>query len=574
MKIPNDPADQQTFIRYIIDICMDSREERREMYEKRRRYYNYGQNVEEKCKHNRLKAHIELVSSFLFSPDGLHYSMAAQSAADDGEIARVTALQDSWNQDVQDDGIADEFAQAVTWSLNFDTMIVKQGWNDITKQQFMTLIDPYDFGVLRESVTDPASQQAFVQAYVIDYDEACERLLRAGRPGDIAKLKEASPETDTGLPHAVSQLVIAATGGMNLSGNVQGQVNPNYEPVPTYRAREMAPCCPFYNVWVWDSDQNDYREFEVIEPDIIISDSLKTIDAIKKAQGPKGRDYASNSNFFLPKENPFTLVTPFKMLKYIWGDSHIEDLIPLQCWSNQRLDQINELLEKQYDPAKVFSGFMGLDDEKFGALGGPGSWVADAAPGAKVDELKPQMPEDLFKEYDQIGNLMLEASGLTETVAGKGTGGARGGKQAKQMQITGGGRIRRVALGLEKPLVRIGDIGVKLKMKNDDDEIKSPTGEEFVASQLNQVNYTMRVAGHSHSPLFTMETEELATLLLKARALDQEGFVRMLNPPMQGAILHSLHKRQAAEAEAAKQKAMQGQQPAKPGPKKEREGEG
>lgn len=574
MKIPSELGEKENFLRYIIDICMASRHERQGMYEKRRRYYNFGQNNMAKARHNRIKAHVGLVSSFLFDPAGLNYSMAAPRNADDIEIAKITALQDSWNQDIQDDGIGDVFAEAVTWAVVMDTMVIKQGWNDVSKQQFATPITPDQFGVFRESITDFSAQPAFVQAYVIDYDEACERLVRAGRKGDIPLLTAASPSEDMGLPRVITQLVIAATGGSNLSGNIQGEVNPDYEPSPTFMARETAPLCSFYNVWVWDSDRNDYREFDVIEPNICISDSLDTINAIKKANGKQGRDYASDTNFFLPKENPFTCVSPFGMLNYFWGDCHLEDLIPLQNWSEERLAQVEDILNQQADPSKVFSGFMGIDDEKFGALGSGDNWVADATPGAKVDRLFPQMPPDLFAEYDRIGGLFLEASGLTEIVAGKGTGGARGGKQNKQMQITGGGRIRRVAVGLEKPLVRIGDLGVKLKMKNDDEPIKLDNKEvtEFLPAQASR-DFTMRVAGHSQSPLFTMETEELATLLLKAKAADQEMFIRMLNPPFKESLLHSLRARQKAEAAMRQQQAQNPQPQSKTPAKKDRSGE-
>lgn len=573
MKIPSEAGAKQTFVRYIIDCCMASRADRLAMYEKRRRYYLYGQNSSGMVRHNRLNSHMGLVSSFLFSPDGLNYAISAPRNAAEIDIQKIVAFQDSWNQDVQDDGIADVFAEAVNWSLVFDTMIIKQGWNDVSGQQFATLIEPYSFGVFRESITDFAAQPAMVHDYVIDYDEACGRLIRAGKPGDIARLGAASEENDTGLPNVVSQLIISATSGSNLAGNMQGEVDTDYEPCPTFKARENAMLCPFYEVWIWDSEAGDYRIFQVLGPDIILSDSKETIEAIKKAGGKKGADYASATNFFLPKENPFTPVTPYAMLSYFWGDCHLEHLIPLQNWSSERLEQINTILQQQADPSKVFSGFMGLDDEKFGALGSGDNWVADSNPGAKVDRLFPQMPPDLFAEYNEVGNLFLEASGMTENVAGKGTGGARGGKQNKQMQITGGGRIRRTAVGLEKPLVRIGDLGTKLKMKNDDCPMKLENGQEFIAAQLDG-KFTMRVAAHSQSPLFTMETEELATLLLKAKAIDQEGFIRMLPVAQKDEMIHRLHKRQQAEAAARQQQLMSGQPPPKPGPKKDTSGAG
>lgn len=170
MKIPSDKDEQARFLRYLIDICMTSREERRTLYEKRRRYYLFGQNTEAMVRHNRMYNHIGLVSSFLFSPDGFQYAIAAPRDADDTEIQMMTALQDSFNQDVQDDGIGDVLAEAVSWSLVYDTMIVKQGWNDISKQQFITKVQPWMFGVFRESLEDLAQQPAMVHAYVIDYD--------------------------------------------------------------------------------------------------------------------------------------------------------------------------------------------------------------------------------------------------------------------------------------------------------------------------------------------------------------------------------------------------------------------
>ena len=79
------------------------------------------------------------------------------------------------------------------------------------------------------------------------------------------------------------------------------------------------------------------------------------------------------------------------------------------------------------------------------------------------------MPEDLFAEFNEIQSLFLEQSGLTEVLTGKSTGGARGGKQGKQLQVTGGGQIKRIAVGLETPISMMGDIIIKLlKMKNDE----------------------------------------------------------------------------------------------------------
>lgn len=550
MKIPSNKPDLEQFLGLVIESCMASESERRSLYEKRRRYFLYGQDADEKVRFNRLKSHMKLVSSFLFSPESLVYNIAPPKNADEPSIQKFLALQDDFNEDVHDSGIADVFSEAVLWALNFDTMVVKLGWNDTIGQGTAELVEPSSFGVFREDKMDFASQPAMNHSFLLDYDEACSRLERAGKADKIPDIQSEGQATENGLPPILNQLIVTATGGENLMGNIMGSVNPSYEPSPHFHAKLISPMVRFNETWVWDDDANDYRIFHSLSGPILLSDSKDTIKALK-AMG-KGTTYDSETNWYIKKENPFVPVTPYGLYNYFWGDCHQEDIIPLQNWSTERLIQINELLEQNVDPAKTFTGYQGLADEKMATFGDPGTYVADAMPGAKVEEHRPPVNEDLFREFNEIGSLMMESSGLTETVSGRSSGGARGGAQQKQMQITGGGQIRKVAVGLEKSLVRMGDIFLKLKIKNDDSHIKLPGNEEFVAAQVEE-GFSLRVDGHSHSPLFTLETKEIAATLFKAQAIDQEWLIRMINPTQRQNLLHSLRQRKEA---AAKERAM------------------
>lgn len=551
MKIPSNVADKEYFLRLIIDSCMASQQERRSLYEKRRRYFLYGQDADQKVRFNRLKSHIKLVASFLFSPDGLVYNIAPPKNADENSIQKFLALQDDFNEDVHDSGIADVYSEAVLWALNFDSMVVKLGWNDTSSQMFAELVEPSSFGVYREDKNDFSTQPAMNHTFMLDYDDACSRLIRAGRADKIQDLQIEGQSAENGLPPILNQMIISATGGSNVQGNIMGTVNPDYESTPTFQAKVNAPLVRFHETWIWDDDAEDYRIFHSLAGPVLLSDSKDTIDAILKSQ-KKGVKFNSSTNWFLERENPFIPIVPYSLYNYFWGDCHQEDIIPLQNWSSERLIQIDELLEQNVDPAKSFAGYQGLADEKMSTFGEAGSYVADAMPGAQVQEHRPPINDDLFREFNEIGSLMMEASGLTEAVAGKSSGGARGGAQQKQLQITGGGQIRKVAIGLEKSLVRMGDIGLKLKMKNDPNHIKLPDGEEFIAAQVDN-EFSMRVDGHSHSPLFTMESREIAEVLFKAQAIDQEWLIRMINPTQRQNLLHSLRLRAAA---AAKEKAM------------------
>jgi hypothetical protein len=495
-------------------------------------------------RYNRLESHTDLVAAFLYAPDHAFYNIAAERNADDAIVKQAIALQDELNDDFQDDGLSDLIAEAIPWSLTYNTMIYKQGWNDARGAQTAELIPPHNFGVLRESIPDLDAQSAFCHTYFLEWSDAAQRVIRAGRGSDLPRISVENKPFISPFPEMLNRMIISATGGANLMGNIIGQSNPTYTPTDTYQPKENLPVVRFNELWAWDDDCQDYRFFHMVEPDILIGDSKKTVDALRKAGKLRGGDkYKSECNFFLPKDHPFTPIRPYTKYNYFWGKAHIDTLIPLQDWMTERLEQIADILERQAYPPKIGSGFLGLTDEKMEAFGGADTYLFDQMPQAKVEELHPQMPPDLFADFSQINNLFLEASGLTEVLSGRGEQGVRSRQHAQELRKTGGGRIKRTALKLEQSLVRIGDLSLKLKMRNDDAEITPEATEDgksepFVAAQIAS-DVKLRIEGHSHSPLFGDESREIAVLLKKAGAIENEMLVRMLNPPNRDAIIHS-----------------------------------
>ena len=561
MRIPDEPAEQEKFLRWLIDSCTKSQPERRSLYEKRRRFYLYGQDRMEIVRFNKLKSHLSLLRSFVYAEDSCTFSVSAPKNADEGTVAKFLAIQDDWNDNFTSSGLADDYDEALLWAIVFDSMFLKLGWNDVTHEQFAQLVEPASFGVFEE-YKPFENQQAMVHTFILDYDDAVERLLRGGLAHRIHELKMVGGGTDdTGLPGTMKQLVISATGGANVQGNIVGEVNPSYESAPTYQAQVSHTVVPFHEVTVWDSVSLDWRYFHVIDPTIIVSDSKRTVKAIKELGNHKEKPkYDSETNIFLKQEHPFIAVTPYTLFNYMWGDCHLEDLIPLQKWLNERLDQIDEILVMQVDPPMDFAGYSGLDDERMEAYGGPGTRVSDPLPGAKVTEHQPQMPEDLFREFSMISDvLFLEQSGFTEIMAGRGEKNVRGRGHARELKTTGAGRVRKVATGLEKSLTRLADKGLKLKAKNDDTQLMAEDGSKFVLAQVLEGEYSIRVAGHSHSPLFTMESDEKAMALFKSQAIDREWLLRLLQPAHLADLIHALRKRVKAEQQARQQQMQAGQ---------------
>jgi hypothetical protein len=575
MIIPDNPARQAEFVQWVLGVCLNSKKDRKDLYDRRRQYFLYGSGDDNDIIYNRIESHLDLVSSFLYSSDRAEFSLSAPLNSDDERVKQFMALQDCFNNDFRDAGLFDFFDNTIIWSLVFDSMVLKSGWSDVNEDATCTLIEPWKFGVFSEEITELESQPAFVHSYHIDYDNACQRLARAGLASEIPKLAVVNTPFESPFPEMITRMIIASTSGENLSGNVTGNVNPSYVSRPSYTAKVDRPLVAFHELTVWDDECSDYRVFWIVEPDLIISDSKKTIKALKASNGFKPQKkqqepfYNTECNPFFPREHPYTLVRPYNIPEYFWGKAHIESLIPLQQWSNERLEQIHDILERQAYPPRVGSGFMGLSDEKMEAFGGADTWVMDQLPQASIKELHPEMPPDIFADYMSIGQLFIEASGLTETVTGKGTAGVRSKDHAKQLATTGSGRIKKAAIRLEAPLVRLGNLTFKLNQRNNSESIKpdpkgdGKPGDEFLYANVGS-DFNIRVAGHSHSPLFSDDTRDMAALLYKAQAIDQEGLLRMLNPAGRDNLIASLRARQAKAAKAAALKAQMGGPPAKP----------
>lgn len=580
MIIPDNPKLKAEYLQFVLDTCLADKHDRKNMYDRRRQYFLYGTGSDQDIIHNRLESHLDLVASFLYSPDHAEFSLSAPPNSDDAVVKQFMAAQDAFNNDCRDGGLFDSFADALIWALVFDTTILKMGWSDLREEETCTLVEPWKFGVFSPEVTELESQPAFVHSYHIDYDNACQRLIRAGMGHMIDKLAVVNTPFESPFPELITRMIISSTSGENLGGNVTGSVNPSYVQRPSYHAKVDRPLVAFHELTVWDDECEDYRVFFAVDPGIFISDSKKTIEvlqkigkfkAVRKQQEPF---YNTQCNPFFPKDHPFVQVRPYHIYEYFWGKSHIESLIPLQEWSNERLQQIHDILDKQAAPPRVMSGFLGLSDEKAEAFGGADSWVVDQLPQAQVKELYPEMPPDIFADYNSIGQLFIEASGLTEVLQGKGTEGVRSKGHAKQLQTTGAGRIKKTATRLEAPLVRMGDLALRLNMRNNEDPIQpdpkedGKPGDPFYYHNLVG-DYSLRVAGHSHSPLFVDDTKEMALLLYKAQAVDQEGLLRMLNPPNRDNLVHALRTRQRKAAAAQAMRAKMGipENGAKPKPK-------
>lgn len=559
MIIPSDHKRKEEKIKFIADTCLDSQSERYNTYQYRRSYFLFGSSDEraQRVLYNRLQAHTDLVASFLFSADHAEFEIAAPRNEDPQIVAQCLAATEDWNDEFRDSGLAYQVSEAILWSLIYDSMFIKLGWNEERETLTSILVPPYNFGVYDESESELGNQHAFTHTYTIDYDEACQRLMRGGLAHRIPELQAATQDEKPTLPQPLS-LMLSNVQRQHVTDPVIGRVATDWVRSYNYQAQYDTTRVRFSEVWVWDDEaeeedgkmSGDYRRFVMMEPGILLEDSRETIAVREKVGLKSSRNRIdkdslrwTDTNDFIPGEHPFGHIRPYSIYDYFFGECHTERLIPLQDWTTTRLSEIHEILEMQVDPPRVFAGFLGLTDEKADALHGPGTWVNDMNPGAKVDRMVPEMPEDLFAELKAIGELFLEASGLTKTISGQEAHGIRGGEHAKQAATTGSSRIKKTAVGLEPQLISIADTAMRLRQQKDPRLLITDSNMRFHLSQLATQNWKMRVSGHSHSPLFADEGRTTAGMLLKAQSIDREAYLRLMHPPGESNLIHSLRQR-------------------------------
>jgi hypothetical protein len=211
----------------------------------------------------------------------------------------------------------------------------------------------------------------------------------------------------------------------------------------------------------------------------------------------------------------------------------------------------------QANPAKNFSGFPGMTDELALAMDSPGGYVQSETPGAKVDSIAPDIPNDMFQAIREIDMMFEETSGITNVMSGKGESGVRSTGHASQLARLGSSRIKKRALIIEDSLEKVATLYLKLMRKYDKrmyrEEGHSPAEQQvFIADQLVD-DFVVKVDAHSNSPIFMEDQRELVFELFKIKAITRETLLELLDIPMKELLKQRL-KKEIEPSEAAAQK--------------------
>ena len=148
-----------------------------------------------------------------------------------------------------------------------------------------------------------------------------------------------------------------------------------------------------------------------------------------------------------------------------------------------------------------------------------------------------------------------EMSGITNVIQGKGESGVRSQGHAANLARLGSSRAKKRALVVEDQLEKLATLYLQLTQAYDDDTMRTETGVEFIAEQFTN-NFIVKVDAHSNSPIFQEDQRALAFELFKAKAIDRETLIDLLDVPMKE-LLKTRLKTKIEPAEAAAQQAEQ-----------------
>lgn len=530
MKIPKEPNEREAFYVDLITRCFASREDRKNLYSVLKNYYLYGnQSLPQAVDYNKLYAHIDLLSSFLFSGETTAFVIETSVDSDSQdpitEQRKAQVILPKVVENWHDSNLDILFNEALNWALVYSTMFIKLVPYENARFGAY-LVEPQLVGVLREDVPMLDNQECVCHEFYMGESEFKRRIEKFGEEEKTRIMNAIGggfSEVETGgdtLPLPVAKLIVTATNPQ--TGGVQGQmsnVTATYDMNP--KINEKVLVC--HELMVYDDDAQDYRMVLMADGKVTFFDAME--------------------NTFVPNELPLIKITPNMIANYFWGKTELMHLIPLQEWMNTRVQEIRRVLAKIADPPLAGIGMSGVVEEKW--LENPGDRIATDIPSGNILNLFQAQAGDLFAELKMIETMFDEVSGIRELMQGKGEKGVRATSHADLLVRVGSSRVKKKAAILEDSVEKVGSLILAFMRKYDPThyELDEPKGYKFTAKMLSSRS-AVKVDSHSSSPIFIDQQMDKAEQAFKAGAIDKEDLIDMMRFQNSAYMKSKLHKRE------------------------------
>lgn len=587
MRIPQTKVGR--FAKEVFDSCSASRVERIQRGAVFRNILLTGDVNGETQPYNETWAFMDNLASFLYSPVELRFVIDCYGSSNPKDRAIMRAATSEFHKQFRRGNTDTLLEDAVLWALDKGKTFIKNSW---TSQGFKDiLVQPEMMGVLEENLSSLEDQDAFCHTTYLTPDKLW-RMLRT-HPDRNELMRKATKyvmqgqgDDDPERSNALRQIVVGGMQPYNVQGqgssNARGQVRWLDAPTPTFASSVKADLIPVHELWIWDDERDndkeeidgEYTTIQFIGEDVVLFGDLVHRNLFADQYDPKNTQKKTKPTSMNPLagHHPFTEICPNQLDGYFWGRSEICNIGLLQKYINSRIEGINQMLRRQEDPPKFFSGVQGIKSQAYSIMKKAGGYFTDSNPNAKVQDMYPQLPEKLFESLHEFLQMFDRMAGFTPTMSGRGEAGVRSAGHSDALTRNASPRFKDRALVIERQLDTMG--ALKLDMlkahvpysmtawmpKNEaglegaipPDIQEQPPVEgmapvEFMFYDLPD-NCKVSVDSHSSSPAFGQETKTLLFDLLKTGAIDQEHLLMHLHPPGGDSAIEALERKKVEQA--------------------------
>jgi hypothetical protein len=537
-----------------------------------------------------VNAFIDNLSSFLYSPVELRFSVSCYGSANTLDRAKMKAATSDFHMRFRGSNTDTLLDDATTWALVKGKTFIKNTWTNEGFKDY--LIQPEVMGVLEENLRSLDDQDAFSHTIYVTPDRLY-RLLKTN-PNRNELMRKAMRYAVKGQgsddPERENSLRQIVVGGLypyqqSGTGNSQGsgQVNWLEAPTPTFAPEVIADMIPLHELWVWDDERDnekegldgEYTTIQFVGEDVVIAGELthRNLFADQFSPGDRRKKLEPTSHNPLSGHHPFSEICPNQLDGYFWGRSELCNVALLQKCINLRVDGINQLLRKQEDPPKFFSGVAGIKQSAYSIIKKAGGYLTDSNPGAKVMDLAPSLPDKLFESLHEFQAMFDRMAGFTDTMSGRGSPGVRSKEHAQALTSNASPRFKDRALALERQIEAIGSLKLDMLKAHVPDSITAwvPKKEAGIEGEIPSQdwleqppvpgtvpieftyydlpdNCKVTVDSHSSSPAFSHETKQDLFDLVKIGGIDAEQVLEHLHPPGADEMIEALQRRKAEQA--------------------------
>ena len=556
MKIPTDTVQRAVLFQELVKSCSATRANRFNLYNTLRNYFLFGSQDNRGAPYNKIGSTIETLASFIYSPDSTKFSLKLGTLATSDDVHKAVPLAQEVTEQWRLSKAHVLLDLGLRWALAFGCMLMKVQW--MRKHVRCYLVEPHQFGVLREDIMDLRDQEAFTHHYTITKTQLMSQLEGHPKRPEVEKMagqgagdKEIPGHFGEGLNRllvggpitGISGSLATGTGMTSIEGGMGASGRgPAYDWSPKVDV-ELIDMCDLY---VWDDELEEYRLVTQCAPGITIYDRAASDVSHVKGEPPFG-----------------VIRAGYTLYDYFWGDSFVSKLSWLQDWRSRRIAEVNKLLSRQADPPVLFTGMGGISEEKAAVFRAAGGLFSTPNPQVKAEFLPPTMPPDIFVELNQIDRWFEDQAGLGHILQGQGESGVRSRGQADLMARLGSSRPKDRATAVEESAESIARLILLSTQDHSEQRFQVEIGGKpltFTAEEFTK-DYEVKVDGHSSSPIFMEDIKHTAITLFEAKAIDRATLLDMFDPPNLQELKSRLARLELKEAQQAQAAAAAGLPP-------------